>query len=78
MFLDFGPKNYPSLLGKAIRKSKGIDLKPIMAKALHMGDELHNRPAAGTLLFESIILPHLLGVCSPKDVRRGYEISFRE
>jgi hypothetical protein len=56
-------------LGKAIRKSKGIDLKPMMARALHMGDELHNRPAAGTLLFEGIILPHLLGVCSPNDVR---------
>jgi hypothetical protein len=55
-------------LGKAIRKSKGIDLKPIMARALHMGDELHNRPAAGTLLFASTILPHLLKVCSPNEV----------
>jgi Protein of unknown function (DUF1116) len=55
-------------LGKAIRKSKGIDLKPMMARALHMGDELHNRPAAGTLLFASTILPHLLKVCSPNEV----------
>jgi hypothetical protein len=35
-----------------------------MARALHMEDELHNRPAAGPLLFESTILPHLLGICS--------------
>ncbi len=55
-------------LGKAIRKSNGIDLKPMMARALHMGDELHNRPAAGTLLFASTILPHLLKVCSPNEV----------
>ena len=55
-------------LGKAIRKSKGIDLKPMMARALHMGDELHNRPAAGKLLFASTILPHLLKVCSPNEV----------
>jgi hypothetical protein len=55
-------------LGKAIRKSNGIDLKPMMARALHMGDELHNRQAAGTLLFASTILPHLLKVCSPNEV----------
>jgi hypothetical protein len=67
--LRFWSEKLSPLLGKAIRKSKGIDLKPMMARALHMGDELHNRPAAGTLLFESIILPHLLGVCSPNDVR---------
>jgi uncharacterized protein DUF1116 len=66
--LRFWSEKLSPLLGKAIRKSRGIDLKPIMAKALHMGDELHNRPAAGTLLFESTILPHLLGVCSLDEV----------
>ena len=66
--LRFWSEKISPLLGKAIRKSKGIDLKPIMAKALHMGDELHNRPAAGTLLFESTILPHLLRVCSPNEI----------
>jgi uncharacterized protein DUF1116 len=66
--LRFWSEKLSPSLGKAIRKSRGIDLKPIMAKALHMGDELHNRPAAGTLLFESTILPHLLGVCSLDEV----------
>jgi len=66
--LRFWSEKISQLLAKAIRKSKGIDLKPIMARALHMGDELHNRPAAGTLLFESAILPHLLRVCSPSEV----------
>ena len=47
-------------LAKAIRKSKGVDLKSIMAKALHMGDELHNRPAAGTLLFASVMIQYLI------------------
>jgi hypothetical protein len=37
------------------------DLKPLMAQALHMGDELHNRPAAATsLLFKRLTLS-LLG-----------------
>lgn len=66
--LRFWSERLSPSLGKAIRQSKGIDLKPIMARALHMGDELHNRPAAGTLLFESTILPHLLGVCSLNEV----------
>lgn len=68
--LRFWSEKLSKLLGKAIRKSKGIDLKPIMARALHMGDELHNRPAAGTLLFESIMLPHLLRVCSLNEVAK--------
>jgi hypothetical protein len=66
--LRFWSEKLSPLLGKAIRKSKGIDLKPMMARALHMGDELHNRPAAGTLLFASAILPHLLKVCSLNEV----------
>lgn len=66
--LRYWSEKLSPLLGKAIRKSKGIDLKPMMARALHMGDELHNRPAAGTLLFASTILPHLLKVCSPNEV----------
>ncbi|MGA9934400.1 MAG: DUF1116 domain-containing protein [Nitrososphaeraceae archaeon] len=66
--LRYWSENLSPPLGKAIRKSKGIDLKPMMARALHMGDELHNRPAAGTLLFASTILPHLLKVCSPNEV----------
>jgi hypothetical protein len=66
--LRFWSEKLSPLLGKAIRKSKGIDLKPMMARALHMGDELHNRPAAGTLLFASAILPQLLKVCSSNEV----------
>jgi Protein of unknown function (DUF1116) len=57
-------------LGEAIRLSSGIDLKVIMARALHMGDELHNRPAAGTVLFESIMMPFLLESVDKNDVSK--------
>lgn len=57
-------------LSEAIRLSGGIDLKIIMAKALHMGDELHNRPAAGTVLFESILLHFLLESAPKKDISK--------
>ena len=48
--LKFWSDTLAPTLAKAIRKSKGVDLKVIMAKALHMGDELHNRPASWNLV----------------------------
>jgi hypothetical protein len=38
-------------LRKGIRRLGGLGLKPIIAKALQMGDELHNRPVAASSLF---------------------------
>ena len=64
--LKFWSETLAPAIGKALRKTKGIDLKGIMARALHMGDELHNRPAAGTLLFASIIVPYLINVVDNK------------
>jgi hypothetical protein len=66
--LKFWSETLAPSLAKAIRKSEGVDLKSIMAKALHMGDELHNRPAAGTLLFASVIIPYLLEVVDRNDL----------
>src|SRR5258708_13622129 len=37
-------------LGEAVRLLGGVPLLPIMKRALHMGDELHSRNAAATLL----------------------------
>jgi hypothetical protein len=42
----FGP-----VLGEAVRALGGVPLRPIMRRALHMGDELHSRNTAATLLF---------------------------
>src|SRR5213078_342621 len=39
------------VIGEAVRRAGGIPLKPIMGRALHMGDELHSRNTAATLLF---------------------------
>lgn len=50
---------YP-ILKKAIEKIERIDLKNIIAQALHMGDELHNRNRAGNSLFYRIIAPAIL------------------
>ena len=36
------------ILGQAVRSLGGVALRPIMAQALHMGDEVHNRNVAAT------------------------------
>jgi hypothetical protein len=48
------------VLGEAVRTAGGIPLKPIIARALHMGDELHSRNTAATLLFTRELFPALL------------------
>ncbi len=50
------------LLGQMIRRSGGIALRPIIRRALHMGDELHSRNTAATLLFTRHLFPQLLAL----------------
>ncbi|OFZ79674.1 MAG: hypothetical protein A3K03_06075 [Bdellovibrionales bacterium RIFOXYD1_FULL_44_7] len=58
---------YPTL--KAAVASIGkIDLKSIIAQALHMGDEVHNRNRAATSLFYRNIAPHIVKTARDKDV----------
>jgi hypothetical protein len=47
-------------LGDALRRIGGIELKPLMAQSLHMGDELHNRNTAASSLLLKRLLPGLL------------------
>ena len=48
------------VVADAVRLAGGIELKPIMKRALHMGDELHSRSTAASLLFTRELFPHLL------------------
>jgi hypothetical protein len=48
------------LLRDAIRRAGGIDLKNIVAQALQMGDELHNRNKASNSLLLVALAPHLV------------------
>jgi hypothetical protein len=43
----------------------GIDLKTLMAQALHMGDEVHNRNVAASSLFLKRLLSALLRMAAP-------------
>jgi len=48
------------VIGDAIRRSGGIAMKPLMKRALNMGDELHSRNNAAGLLLMRELLPHFL------------------
>ena len=48
------------VLGEAVRRAGGVPLRPIVRRALHMGDELHSRNTAATLLFTRELFPTLL------------------
>jgi hypothetical protein len=64
----------PVIRDALARSSGGIPLRPIIRSALHMGDELHSRNSAATLLFVKEMFPLLLDVAEdrPSDVRRTY------
>ena len=53
---------YPTLK-RAVAKLGKIDLKNIIAQALHMGDEVHNRNRAATSIFYRIIAPAIVTTC---------------
>ena len=46
-------------LGQAVRSMGGIPLKPLIARALQMGDEMHNRVVASSSLFANAVAPVL-------------------
>ena len=50
---------YPALDRAMQTLPDGIDLRSLIAQALHMGDECHNRNRAGTSLFLRAIIPAL-------------------
>ena len=47
-------------LATAIPEIGGVDLRALIAEALHMGDEGHNRNKAGSLLFLKLLAPAIL------------------
>jgi hypothetical protein len=58
--LDFLAGSLGPLLGAALRRRGGVPLVPLMRRALHMGDELHSRNTAATLLFTRELFGTLL------------------
>ncbi|HSU81657.1 MAG TPA: DUF1116 domain-containing protein [Thermoanaerobaculia bacterium] len=56
------------VLGRAIELLDGIDLRTLIAEALHMGDEGHNRNKAGSLLFLKLLAPAIARVNPAREI----------
>jgi hypothetical protein len=54
-------------LGRAVRAAGGVDVRAIIAQALQMGDECHNRNRAASALLIKALAPHLAGLGLPGD-----------
>ncbi len=57
---------------KALDRMGGIDMRSLLAKALHMGDDGHNRLDAASVLFTTSLAPHI--VKAAKDVDTASEV----
>lgn len=53
-------QTFAPVMKEAIQLSGGIDIKSIIAQALHMGDECHNRNKASSSLFLREISPYII------------------
>ena len=52
------------VLGAAIEASGGLDVRALLAEALHMGDEGHNRNKAGSIIYTKHLAPHIAEAAS--------------
>jgi len=48
------------VLAEAIEASGGIDIRALLAEALHMGDEGHNRNKAGSIMYTTKLAPFVV------------------
>jgi Protein of unknown function (DUF1116) len=55
------------VLAAALAEAGGIELKPVIAQALNMGDEVHNRNAAATSLLLGRLVPAMLRSRASRD-----------
>jgi hypothetical protein len=54
-------------LQAALQRTNGLDLRVIMAKALLMGDEMHQRNVAATSLLVRELMPHLVRIAQASE-----------
>jgi hypothetical protein len=60
------------VLADAVEASGGMDIRALIAEAMHMGDEGHNRNKAGSILYTKNLAPHVVEVA--KDSETASEV----
>jgi hypothetical protein len=64
-------------LGQALRRMEaGVDLRALIAQALHMGDECHNRNRAASALLIKALAPHVAALESLDAAERQRVLAF--
>ena len=56
-------------LGAAVRHAGGVDVRTLIAQAVQMGDECHNRNRAASALLIKVLAPHVAALDLPADER---------
>ena len=64
------------VLAEALALTGGMPLKPLIQRALHMGDELHSRNTAATILFTRELFPMIIQVARRKQEAVDDTLSF--
>lgn len=64
-----------SVLADALAANEGIDIRALLAEALHMGDEGHNRNKAASLLYLKALAP-FVARCAPNSQLAGDILKF--
>jgi hypothetical protein len=59
-------------LDAALKESDGVDIRSMLAKALHMGDDGHNRLDACSMLYTNALAPSIIKVA--KDTKTAAEV----
>lgn len=67
--LDYVHGTIAPVVGEALRRTGGVPLRPIVRRALQMGDEMHSRNTAATLLFTRTLTPALVAMTAEGDER---------
>lgn len=62
--LRFLEQTVAPILGAAVRGAGGVPLKPLMARAVRMGDELHSRNTAATTLLIKELVPQFVDLAA--------------
>lgn len=59
---------FAEVLGQALAASDGLDMRALLAEALHMGDEGHNRNKAGSILYLKWLAPRVARAAGNSEV----------
>lgn len=76
--LDFIDEVAAPVIREAVLAAGGIPLKALMSRAIRMGDELHSRNTAGTLLFTRALFPHWVGASGERAEKVQKVLKFLE